>query len=74
MKSERVSEIMTRSVVHTVDANSSVQDATATMREIGAGSLLVIENSRLSDIMTERDIVQRVVAVKKLPKEVRVLK
>ena len=72
MKLERVSEIMTKSVVHTVDMNSSVQEAAAAMKEVGTGCLVVIEKSRLTGIITERDIVQRVVAVKKLAREVRV--
>ena len=72
MKLERVSEIMTKSVVHTVDMNSSVQEAAATMKDVGTGCLVVIEKSRLTGIITERDIVQRVVAVKKLAREVRV--
>ena len=72
MKLERVSEIMTKSVVHTVDVNSSVQEAAATMKDVGTGCLVVIEKSRLTGIITERDIVQRVVAVKKLAREVRV--
>ena len=69
---ERVSEIMTKSVVHTVDINSSVQEAAAAMKDVGTGCLVVIEKSRLTGIITERDIVQRVVAVKKLAREVRV--
>jgi len=72
MKLERLSEIMTKSVVHTVDVNSSVQEAAATMKDVGTGCLVVIEKSRLTGIITERDIVQRVVAVKKLAREVRV--
>jgi len=72
MKLERVSEIMTKSVVHTVDINSSVQEAAAAMKDVGTGCLVVIEKSRLTGIITERDIVQRVVAVKKLAREVRV--
>lgn len=72
MKLERVSEIMTKSVVHTVDANSSIQDAAAIMRDVGTGCLVVIEKAKLAGIVTERDIVQRVVAVRKSPKEVRV--
>lgn len=72
MKLERVSEIMTKSVVHTVDVNSSVQEAAATMKDVGTGCLVVIEKSRLTGIITERDIVQRVVAVKKLAREIRV--
>jgi CBS domain-containing protein len=72
MKLERVSEIMTKSVVHTVDANSSVQDAAAMMKDVGTGCLVVIEKAKLAGIVTERDIVQRVVAAKKSPTEVRV--
>jgi len=72
MKLERVSEIMTKSVVHTVDANSSVQDAAAMMKDVGTGCLVVIAKAKLAGIVTERDIVQRVVAAKKSPTEVRV--
>lgn len=72
MQFGRVSEIMTKLVVHTVDANSSVQDAAAIMKDVGAGCLVVVEKFKLAGFITERDIVQRVVAAKKSPKEVRV--
>ena len=72
MKLERVTEIMTKSVIHTVDVNSSVQEAAVIMKDVGTGCLVVVEKSKLAGIITERDIVQRVVAVKKLAREVRV--
>jgi CBS domain-containing protein len=72
MKLERVTEIMTKSVIHTVDVNSSVQEVAMIMKDVGTGCLVVVEKSKLAGIITERDVVQRVVAAKKLPREVRV--
>jgi CBS domain-containing protein len=57
----RVQDIMTEKVV-SVTPNTTVQDTARVMHENRTSSVLVIENERLKGIITERDMVERVVA------------
>ena len=56
-----VMEIMKTEPV-TISPDSSISDAAALMKKHGIGSLIVVEDSRPVGIVTERDIVVKVVA------------
>ena len=57
----RVAEVMTRDVEF-VEAGMPVREAAATMGELGVGALPVGSPERLEGIVTDRDILFRVVA------------
>jgi CBS domain-containing protein len=57
----KVSELMTQDV-ETVTPDTTLQDAARLMARIDAGVLPVVENGRLSGIVTDRDITIRAVA------------
>lgn len=57
-----MSDIMTKSVIHSVSRNASVRKAAERMKEVHSGCLVVMSRSRLAGIITERDLVQRVIA------------
>src|SRR5271165_74343 len=48
--------------IESIDPATSVYDAAVRMRDLRIGALLVLVESRLVGIVTERDILQRVVA------------
>ncbi len=50
-------------------ATANVRDAARAMRDWGVGAVLVTEAGRLAGIFTERDLVHRVVASDRDPKE-----
>lgn len=56
----------------TVVKDTTVLDAVMLMKQQGKGALLVVEGTRLIGIVTERDIVFRVVAAGRDPKDTRV--
>lgn len=62
----KVLDVMTNKPV-TVSPDASVMDAATTMKEKGVGSLLVMQGSELAGIMTEKDIVVKVVSENKDP-------
>ena len=53
---------MTSTVIHSVRSDSTVKKAAERMKEVHVGCLVVIDGGRLVGIISERDIVQRVVA------------
>ena len=55
-----VSEIMTKNVL-TVEASSKVEDALRVMAEEGIGSVVVTKEGKPVGILTERDIVRRII-------------
>ena len=55
-----VQEVMTPQVV-TIDYMQSVRNAARRMTKFGISSLLVVADDGLKGIITERDIVQRIV-------------
>jgi CBS domain-containing protein len=67
----KVSEIMVKEVV-TIDASKSVNEAAVLMDLRDVGCLLVEEGGKVKGIITERDIVRRVIALGVDPKKVRV--
>jgi len=68
----RVSQVMTKTQIQFVRPSISVENAAQRMKEFQRGSLLVIDNGRLAGIITERDLVQRVIAEKKSPEKTQV--
>jgi len=56
----KVSEIMTREV-ETVTPDTTLQEAAKLMARVDAGALPILENDRLSGIITDRDIAVRAV-------------
>jgi CBS domain-containing protein len=58
---QTIGEIMTREPV-TFDTTASVLDAAIAMRDQDIGDVLVTENGRIRGIVTDRDIVMRVVS------------
>lgn len=62
----QVKEIMTRRV-DVVSPDTTVQKAARIMQDDGVGSLLVGEDDRLVGVLTDRDIVLRVVAEGRAP-------
>ena len=67
----KVYEAMTKKPV-TVQPNSSVQDAAKIMSEKKIGSIIISGNGEFSGILTERDLVRKVLARGKDPKSVKV--
>jgi len=68
-----VKEIMTAEV-KTVSSKSTIQEAAKIMSEFGIGCLIVIDRSNLAGIITERDILRKVVSQDKLPSKIPVSK
>ncbi len=66
-----VGDIMTRPP-HTLDVMASVMDAATAMREGDFGDVVVLEEGKLCGILTDRDIVVRVLATGSDPSSVRV--
>lgn len=62
MKLKRVTEIMTEYPLDTIEQGLSIQHTANIMKERGRGSLVVLDNKKPIGIITERDIVRRVVA------------
>ncbi|WP_457591081.1 CBS domain-containing protein [Geoglobus sp.] len=66
-----VKEIMTREVC-TVSKEDTVLNASRKMIEYGVGSVVVVEESKPVGIVTERDIIVKVVSRNRVPAEVTV--
>lgn len=64
-------EIMVKNVV-TIDADKNVMEAALLMSERNVGCLLVEEEGKVKGIITERDIVRRVVALAVDPTKIKV--
>ncbi len=69
---ERVSDLMTKDVVHTIRPNISVAEAARRMKEVHRGCLVVVDEGGPVGIITERDLVQKVIAENLLAKDARV--
>lgn len=70
-EAQSVGDIMTRPP-RTLDVSASVMDAATLMREGDFGDVVVVEGGRLCGILTDRDIVVRVLATGDDPLAVRV--
>jgi len=62
-----VTEIMTESPIDTVERGLTVAFAASVMKERARGSLVVVDNGKPVGIITERDLVRRVIAENKNP-------
>ena len=67
----KVREAMTKNPV-TVNLNTSVYDVAKIMRKERIGSIIVSEKGGLSGIITERDLVRKVLAGRKNPNNIKV--
>jgi len=67
----KVEDVMVESVV-TVDADSSVMKAVKVMNEHEIGCLVVIRRGKAVGIITERDLLKRVIAKSKNPNRIKV--
>jgi len=65
-----VKEIMTRDVC-TAEKDETLLSATKKMLEFGVGSIVVIESKKPIGIVTERDIIEKVVVKNKIPKKIK---
>ncbi len=63
---------MTKDVVHTIRPNTSVAEAGRRMKELHRGSLVVVDEGKPVGIITERDLVQKVIAENISANDVRV--
>jgi len=61
-----------RSEVDTVAAEASVRDAALRMRDDGVGCLVVVEEGKPAGMLTDRDLLRRVVAARRHPDDTRV--
>jgi CBS domain-containing protein len=61
-----VREIMTTNVV-TMPPNASIQEVAETMNKMGIGSIIIMEKERAIGIITETDVVRRLVAPRRDP-------
>lgn len=66
-----VKDFMGKDVV-TVDAGTSVTEGSRIMKEKGTGYLIVLESARLAGIVTERDLVEKVIADEREPSKTKV--
>lgn len=71
LKHKHISDIMTKNLVY-IESDATMFDAAKLMGERHIGSLLVKGPERPSGIVTERDLLTRVIAAEKDPKNVRV--
>ncbi|MDA8376621.1 MAG: CBS domain-containing protein [Planctomycetia bacterium] len=60
------------SYVHSIGLNATILEATQKMNDHRIGSLLVMEGERIVGILSERDILTRVVVEEKPPRAVKV--
>ena len=65
----RVSEVMTKDVIHSVSSKASVEEAAKKMWQVRRGCLVIVDKGHLVGIITERDIVQKAIAHGKSPQE-----
>ncbi len=65
-----VKEVMTRDVC-TARKDESLLNASRKMIEFGVGSIIIVENGKPIGIVTEKDILKKVVARNKVPAKVR---
>jgi len=69
-----VSDLMTKTEIQFVNPAASVREAAEEMKRLHRGCLVVISKGKLVGILTERDLVQKVLAVGKNPRKTPVAK
>jgi len=62
MKSEKVSDLMTKRVIEAIGPHATVAEAARKMDQVKKGCLLVVEGARPVGILTEWDLIHKVVA------------
>jgi len=67
----KVEDVMVEGVV-TIDADATVMDAVKLMNENEIGCLIVMRRGRAVGIITERDLLKRVIAKSKNPRKIKV--
>ena len=60
---KKITEIMTPAPLASIESSLTVEDAAKLMKKAGKSSLVVLKNGIAVGIITERDIVRRVVAL-----------
>ena len=65
-----VKEVMTREVC-TAGKDETLLDASRKMLEFGVGSVIIVEDGKPIGIVTERDIIEKVVSKNKIPSKVK---
>lgn len=61
------------SIVHAISSVETAYDATMKMNRTGVGALLVIDDGKLVGIVSERDIIRKIIGTKKDASAVRVV-
>lgn len=69
----QLKDVMTKNP-KVLPVNATVRDAAKLMKEIDSGIVPVIENNRLAGVVTDRDIVTRLIAEDRSPNDTRVEK
>jgi CBS domain-containing protein len=67
----KIEKLMTKNVI-TLSADASVYDAVKRLNKNKIGCLVVVDNSHIVGILTERDLLERVLEKCKNPKETKV--
>jgi CBS domain-containing protein len=67
----RARELMVKNVI-TLEKDVSVRDAVRVMNENGIGCLVAVDNGEIIGILTERDLLRRVLETCRNPKETKV--
>ena len=67
MPQRPISQIIGKQKIFTAAPETSVYQAAKQMKEIGLGTVMVVENGLLVGIFTERDVLYRVVAERRDP-------
>ncbi|HKN31872.1 MAG TPA: CBS domain-containing protein [Terriglobales bacterium] len=68
----RIFDLVKERRVYSIDADSTVVEAARFMMEHNIGALPVVRNGELVGIFSERDVMNRVVAVGRMPGQTRV--
>lgn len=58
--------------LHSINACANVLEATQLMNECGVGAVVITDHDRMVGIFTERDVLRRVVALERSPRDTRV--
>lgn len=72
MLRKRVTEIMTEAPIDTIEQGLTVAFAANVMKERARGSLVVVDSGKPVGIITERDLVRRVIAETRSPSATKV--
>ncbi len=70
----KVHELIQEREVYCASTGQTVQDAVDLMAEKGVGALPVLDKGKLVGIFSERDVLRRIIALRKNPAEVKVEK